>query len=42
MPMDLIMKVIELATCVVGLLTAVIKAVPTVREKRSCEKKDRR
>lgn len=41
MSMDLIMKVIELATCVVGLLPAVVKAVPIARGKRSCKKKDR-
>ena len=40
--MDLIMKVIELATCVVGLLTAVVKAVPIARGKRPCAKKDHR
>ena len=39
--MDLIMKVIELATCVVGLLTAVVKTIPIARGKRSCKKKDR-
>ena len=41
MSMDLIMKVIGLATYVVGLLTAVVKAVPIARGKRSCKKKDR-
>lgn len=42
MPMDLIMKVIELATCVVSLLTAVVKATSAARGGRSREKKDRR
>lgn len=40
--MDLIMKIIEFATSVVGLVAAVVKAVPVARDKRSLVKKNRR
>lgn len=42
MLMDLINKVIELATSIVALIAAVVKAVPVARDKRSRNKKDRR
>lgn len=39
--MDLINKVIELATSIVALAVAVVKAVPVARDRRSRKKKDR-